>query len=276
MIPALSRRPRVIDVAPDVRQEQGPAWPARPQAVAVVAHWSHDRHVSRSVEVLLQELMAAGYTCALVSTSAAPTRLTFREASLSRSVSVFRRPNIGYDFGSWASFLHTHPQIRTADRVLLANDSLLGPFGSLAPILQGFEDCPADIWGLTSTTQDWPHLQSHFVGYKDAALDTPAMRAFWRDVRIERSKRALILRYEIGLTRFAQKGRLLLAAHFPWYWVTAYGQNPTSAGWRRLLGYGFPFVKRELVLRPPPEVVDAGDVAAVVHNRWQENVHDWV
>ena len=39
---------------------------------------------------------------------------------------------------------------------------------------------------------------------------------------------------------------------------------------------GFPFVKRELVLRPPDEVADVGDVPGVVRDLYGVDVMEWV
>lgn len=270
------RRRRVVDVAGELHHEQGPSFDADTDRVAVVVHWSDVPPVSRSAQTLLKEFLIAGYRTVLVSTATCAQSLEFSDSELGAQVSVFRRPNTGYDFGSWAAFLHAFPAVRRAPRVLLANDSLVGPFESIQVILADFDRCPTDIWGITGTTQDTAHLQSHFVGYKDGVLAEPALRRFWDGVRVERSKRDLILRYEIGLSRLAFAEGYLLAAHFPWNWVTSLGQNPTSAGWRRLILQGFPFVKRELVLRPPPEVPDAADVPAVVRERWGQNVLEWV
>lgn len=272
----LPLRPRVVRIAPEMDHESGPAIDVSAKHVAVVAHWSEDQRLSRSVQTLLSEFRDAGFHCALVSTSSATGRLVFDQPGLDGEVTVLRRSNVGYDFGSWAAFLHAFPDVRRARRVLLANDSLVGPFESLGGILADFDRCPADIWGLVGTTQDAPHLQSHFVGYRDGALASPVLASFWDHIRVEPTKRDLIKRYEIGLTRLAVREGYVTVAHFPWHWVTSRGQNPTSLAWHRLVEEGFPFVKRELVLRPPPEVLDAQDIERVVRERWGQDVYEWV
>lgn len=272
----LTLRPRVTRVSPGLVRESGPPPDASADRMAVVAHWSDRPKLSRSVQTLLSELTEARFSCVLVSTSTADGRLLFSDPDLADSTTVLRRPNVGYDFGSWSTFLHAFPQVRHASRVLLVNDSLVGPFDSLGDILDSFDRCPTDIWGLVGTTQDAPHLQSHFVGYRNGVLASPVLTRFWEDVRVERTKRNLIRRYEIGLSKLAVEEGFVTVAHFPWHWFTARGQNPTSLGWRRLIDAGFPFVKRELVLRPPPEVLDATDIAAVVQHRWGQNVYEWV
>ncbi len=263
-------------VAPELRHESGPRVDVSAERIAVVAHWSDGQRLSRSVQTLLSELLDAGFSSALVSSSEAHGPLLFDQRGLAGEVTVLRRPNVGYDFGSWAAFLQAYPEVRHAPRVLLANDSLVGPFESLGAILAAFNRCPADIWGLVGTTQDAPHLQSHFVGYRDGVLASPVLAAFWDDIRVEPTKRQLVRRYEIGLSQLAAREGYVAVAHFPWHWVTSRGQNPTSLAWHRLIEVGFPFVKRELVLRPPPEVADAAQIERVVRERWGQNVYDWV
>lgn len=270
------RRPRVLAVAPQLRHESGPSFDAASQQVAVVAHWSQRPELSRSVQTLLAEFIEAGYTCALVSSAETTGPLQFTDGRLAESVTVLRRPNVGYDFGSWAAFLAAFEPVRRAPRVILANDSLVGPFDTIAPILAGFDSSGADIWGVTSSDQDCPHLQSYMIGYTDGVLASPALQDFWRGIRVQRTKKGLIRAYEQGLSRVISRNGLSAGAYFPWQSVAQQGQNPTTLGWRRLILSGFPFVKRELVLHPPPELSDAGDVAAVVRQTWGEDVYAWV
>jgi hypothetical protein len=76
--------------------------------------------------------------------------------------------------------------------------------------------------------------------------------------------------------RVLRRAGMRLGVGFPWQDVVVQGGNPTSAGWRRLLLRGFPWIKREIVLRPPPEVPDGDDVAAVVRQLFDEDVTTWV
>lgn len=195
-----SRRPLVVDAAGQLQLEQGRPIRSDSGSVAVVVHWSDRPAVSRSAQTLLREFLDAGYATAFVSAATCDEPLQFSDRDLVDGIAVYRRPNVGYDFGSWASFLAQFPATREASRVILANDSLLGPFASIRPVLDAFDACPTDIWGITGTTQDAAHVQSHMVGYKDGVLTEPALRRFWRGIRVESSKRDLILRYEIGLS----------------------------------------------------------------------------
>lgn len=270
---SLLKRPRVVRVAAQLRHEQGPRFDDGADRIAVVAHYSNEPRVSRSTRELLGQLSSSGYTCALVSAADCPQPLQFGGPA---PVAVYRRPNIGYDFGSWSAFMHAFPRMRGAGRVLLANDSLVGPFESLEPMLQDFDTCGTDIWGVTGSTQDAPHLQSYMLGFSDGVLDGDVLRRFWDGVRVQPTKRKLVVAYELGLSRLAHRRGLSTSAHFPWRTATSRGQNPTSQGWRRLILCGFPFVKRELVLHAPPEVPDASDIPRVVRDRWGQDVYEWV
>ncbi len=68
-------------------------------------------------------LVDAGYLVVVVSTAEVPEPLDWSSDRPER-LTVLRRPNLGYDFGSWATAIDRYPQVVEADRVLLLNDSL--------------------------------------------------------------------------------------------------------------------------------------------------------
>lgn len=186
------------------------------------------------------------------------------------------RPNVGYDFGTWAATLHRFPAIAEAEYVLQVNDSLVGPFIPLTEVIAHFEQAATPLWGLVDSTQHYPHLQSFFVGYKAGVLTHPALRHFWRDIRVEKDKWTLISRCEIGLTRLIDDVGLPYTVMYPWQQVVMHNQNPSVFGWRRLLDRGFPFVKREIITRPPEDVRDANDAATEIQRRFGQAVDAWL
>lgn len=272
----MTRRPLVLARSGRLRWEMGPVREPdyRSERIAVVAHWSDRPQVSRSVHELAAQLVDNGYDVIVSSAAECPQELIWPD--LPDGVSVYRRDNIGYDFGSWAHALATWPGIRDTGTTIMVNDSLVGPFAPLRPVLDRLDGDDHPVWGLVSTTQDTAHLQSHFMAYRDGILNHPKLRRFWSGVRVEPTKRDLILRYEIGLGRLLRRSGIGYGAGFDWERVVPPGANPTSQGWRRLMLMGFPFVKRELVLRPPDEVADVGDVPGVVRDLYGVDVMEWV
>ncbi len=252
----------MLDVAPGLVHESGPARAASwaPERVAVMAHWSVDPEPSRSVVTMLRELDAGGFDTVLVSAAEASGAIgrvcswAPGAPSMPENTTVLRRANVGYDFGSWAAVL--------AARVLLVNDSLIGPFASLAPVLADFESCDAAVWGLSGSLQHRPHMQSFFMGYRDGMLDAPALRAFWSDIRVERRK-AKIVRYdELGLSEaFDEAGIVWRTMFEP---VPGGPQNPTIEDWPGMLRAGFPFVKAEALVAPTTWVAEWLPAGAIV------------
>ena len=96
---------------------------------------------------------------------------------------MLRKPNVGYDFGSWSVALQLIPEIASADRTLLVNDSMIGPFTPLEPILAKFDSTAADVWALTDTKQFGHHLQSYFLGFCNGVLAERPLGAFWGNIR---------------------------------------------------------------------------------------------
>jgi hypothetical protein len=243
-------RPRVLDVAPGLIHESGPAhdrsW--APERAAIMAHWSTDPVPSRSVVAILHALDSEGYQTLLVS-AADVLGLVGRTCTwapgqprLPETTTVLRRANVGYDFGSWAAVLDAFPGVRRAARVVLVNDSLIGPLASLAPVLSDFEGGRDPVWGLSGSGQYRPHMQSFFTGYRDGILDHPALRAFWSGIRVE-SRKAKTVRYdELGLSEVVETAGIRWRTQFEPH--PGGSPNPTIGEWERLLDAGFPFIKR--------------------------------
>ncbi len=274
---SLQRRPRVLRVAErpafEAGERRGRDFTA--DKVVFLAHWADQPRVTRSVSTLVEQFVDHGYAVLMSSSAVCRSPLEWPQG-LPPGVTVYRRPNLGYDFGSWAAVMDLHPAALAAEHALVVNDSLVGPFAPLTAILTGFEECGTDVWGLIDTHQDEPHLQSHWIGYHGGRLAEPPLREFWSDIRIEPTKRAIIQRYEMGQTRnFAALG-YSVSVQFPFSLVVQPGQNPTSIGWRRLLSFGFPFVKREIAMRPPPEVPDGFAVPEVIAERFDTDVREWL
>lgn len=240
----------------------------------MVAQWSAQPRLSRSLCRLVEELRAADFDVVLVSACEDERPLDWPTGRPDR-VQVIRKDNIGYDFGSWSLALQMRPRIALADHVLLTNDSMVGPFRPLGPLLTQFIATQADVWGLTDSTQFGRHLQSYFLGFRHGALTAPVLTRFWAGLRIEPSKADLIQRAEVGLSRILQREGYSLKAAFPYQRIAPDGENPTIRQWERLLDRGFPFVKRE-VIRSPEVAAEGERAPEVILNRFGERVEEWL
>ena len=243
--------------------------------VAVLAHWSRHPRVTLSVETLVHELQAADYHVVVSSTCASPDALQWGDRVDPGRLVVIRRPNVGYDFGSWSIGLELAPAAATADRTILLNDSMAGPFTSLAPLLEAFDATPVDVWGLTDTQQFGSHLQSYFLGFRDGVLAERPLARFWAGIVHDDDKQQVILRNELGFSRLLRAEGFAHTPAFPHERLVGPGQNPVIKGWRRLLELGFPFVKRE-ILRDPSVAPGGRSVPDALRRRFGVEVADWV
>jgi lipopolysaccharide biosynthesis protein len=258
-----------------VRVERGAPELAEAPRVAVLAHWSRRPQLSRSASTLVQQLQLHGYRVVVVSGCESPKPLAFGEDVDVDGLVVLRKPNVGYDFGSWTVGLQLCPGAEAAERTLLVNDSMAGPFADLGPLLEAFDRAPVDVWGLTDTQQFGSHLQSYFLGFREGVLAERPLRRFWADIRHHTDKQQIIFDNEIGLSHLLRLEGYVQAPNFPHERVVPPGQNPVIKGWRRLLDLGLPFLKRE-ILRAP-EVAPAGHTApSVLAHRFGVDVRAWV
>jgi hypothetical protein len=246
----------------------------RTSRVAVVASYAIEPPASRSLIALITEFEAEGYTVVLVRASDTVHRPVWPDTSTISPI-VIAKPNIGYDFGSWATALAVFPEIASVQRVILANDSLLGPFAPLSTMIADFEQSSSDVWGATDTTEYFPHLQSYLLGFTGGVLAHRAVRSFWRHIRVIADKDAIVVRYEIGLSRLLAREGFLSRPWFHHDRIVPEGGNPTTVGGSRLLAAGFPFVKR-ILIENPDVFPDAAVATAFVREQYGQDVADWV
>ncbi|MDQ2650507.1 MAG: glycoside hydrolase family 99-like domain-containing protein [Actinomycetota bacterium] len=265
---------RVRDaVAGAVQFEQGGPDVEVGNRVAVLAHWSPGEVVNPSTRAMVTQLADQGYRVVVSSASPARVRLDWGDVD-SDDLVVLRKPNIGYDFGSWSVALERLPTIADAEHVLFANDSLIGPFASIGPLLHAFETSEADAWGATASTELGLHLQSYFFGMSGEVLRRPEIQRFWDQVAVHPTKDAVVEHYELGLSRLLLDGGGTIDA---WFELDRerYGDvNPTLQGWRRLLYRGFPFVKRAL-LEWFSGAPDREELRAAVLARFGADLDEW-
>lgn len=240
--------------------------------VAIIAHYSTVPQASRSVEALVQSLHGAGFATVLVSTSEVQEPLRFNEGA--RPGLVVRRPNVAYDFGSWAWAITTQPELRPR-RTLLLNDSLAGPFADAAPLFREFKMSLADVWGLIGSGQFQWHLQSYCVGYAPGVLGDRAIRKFWRDVRPLPTKQDVIMTYELGQTAMLLSEGFTVDVVVPPGLLIGKELNPAILAWRQLLDIGIPFVKKELI-RDPSVAPDAADIPGEIARRYGVDLKEWL
>lgn len=258
-----------------VRVEHGSPDDVTGPRVALLAHWARRHQVTRSVNTLVRELQTNGYQVVVASGCESPHGLHWGPEVDGDALVVLRKPNVGYDFGSWSIALEMVPAAVTAERVLVLNDSMAGPFSSLAPLLADFDASPADVWALTDTQQFGSHLQSYCLGFRGGVLADRPLERFWSRIRHETDKDRIILDNELGLSRLLRAEGYVLQPAFPHEKVVPTGQNPVIKGWRRLLDLGFPFVKRE-ILRDPSVAPAGRSVRPLLHRRFGIDVADWV
>lgn len=289
-----------FDTAPRIRAESPgtEAGDSPGPRVAVFCHFDAKGRIWRHTRQFIESLREAGLDIVFV-TNGPTLAPEDRSWILARSWRVIERRNIGYDFGAWRDGIAACGLPR-ADTTLLviANDSVYGPFQPVADLLARMDFGEADVWGVTDSWQHRYHLQTYLVAFGRRALHDQAFGRFWRAVPNRRSKRGVVLGSEVGLTQSLMAAGLRCRALWP-YAELLHGLrrvaaaeeemggaaapqgavpasranirrilavaarqvplNPTADLWRVLLESGCPFLKRELLRDNPSRVPDVAE-----------------
>ena len=110
---------------------------------------------------------------------------------------LHEKANDGHDF---ASYRHGLRQCGPdADQVILTNDSVVFPYDPQR-IFETMSSRGADFWGLTPGYGFSHHIQSYFLVFERAALDSRAFHEFWSGVEDLTARQDVIVRGEVALS----------------------------------------------------------------------------
>jgi hypothetical protein len=218
----------------------------RPEALSGAAAWA-----------------AAGVPTLVVAARDAWASKTLHVDALPDGVAVVRRPNVGYDFGSWGAALTAYPEIASKPLVVLTNDSLAGPYAPLDDLVARIEASPADVWAATDNHYPQVHLQSYLLAFRGGVLAHEPLRGFFAGVRAQDTKKAVVQTYEFGLSEVARANGLTTDVGWSKDALGIASSDDSALGaWARMLAAGFPFVKR--ILLEERRFADQRETVAVV------------
>lgn len=160
---------------------------------------------------------AAGFYVIYVLASDTPDTLTGMFGDADR---IIVRENSGYDFGSWATvFQLCQTEFLGAKEVIFANDSIIGPIGSIDILLNKINNSIADMWAITDSQDTKYHFQSYFWGVKKQAKQfIPVLDAFFFYRHgLPKNKDEAIKNYELEAFGFFKEQGLKIDILFPEY-----------------------------------------------------------
>ena len=170
----------------------------------VMAHFDVDGVLRPHARRTIDEYARAADQVVVVSTSGV------EESSLDRlgpNVRFITRPNFGYDFYSYKWGLDSVGEYADFDRILITNDSFVGPTVPIDVILDSDACKSVDVMGMTVSKGVAPHAQSFFITVNGFVARSTAFRRFWKDMVPLSDRMKVILNYEIGFSaRLVESG----------------------------------------------------------------------
>ena len=234
--------------------------------LCLFAHYDAFGRIDPYVEDYASALTRMGFDLIFISTSPFLVK-TDLERMRRRCRVVIHRDNRGLDFASWKAAMDVVTDVWEYDRVLLTNDSIIGPFRDLAPAFERMEKADALMCGLNESFELAYHLQSFFLYLKKPLFAKPAFKEFWKRVVPLNDRLKLVSEYEVGFSQtMRNSGEGLFAAYpFPeilqrakelgnrFQYHALIGEialNSTLHMWDILLrDFEYPFIKRDIFLK---------------------------
>jgi lipopolysaccharide biosynthesis protein len=234
--------------------------------VCLFAHFDRDDRVDEYVLRYLNAIKELQFSIIFISTANLPNTETARVRGLCDDIIL--RQNTGLDFGSWSEGFARYAD-KISGRLLLANDSVYGPIGSLAAAFERLTAQAADFYGFVESIEREPHLQSWFLLFEPQVVRHSEFVAILRQPFSAMTKRQVIENGEVNLpqrlrrrgfkyaTLYSTRCSGLAARYLP--------ANPTQFLWRELLvREQIPFLKVELLRDNPFSLEDSQTILSAV------------
>ena len=131
---------------------------------------------------------------------------------------IYFRKNIGFDAGGFKDALCSligWETVMEYDELVLANDSMFGPFCPMKDIFLNMDERQVDFWGLTKNgpyqkagvDAFQEHIQTFFLVIRSRMLHSDTFREYWEKMPYFESFNKTIREYELQITPyFASQG----------------------------------------------------------------------
>lgn len=241
-----------------------PVKPVQPHLggeVCLFVTFSNKPILKSHVEEHIEHLLAIGIQVVLIINTPNPDTRVVIETSLTKQLAgVYVRENVGFDFAAWAHLLHLIPNRSDWKRLLLINDSLVGPFGgeNFHKMIKRVRNSSSDFLGLTQNLYPQWHLQSFFLVFNSSTLQHPFFSNYFARIVSLSSKEDVINVYETKFSQALVDNGLRFEVLFPPAPGLPKFFNDTIKQWEQLLDAGFPYVKASVIreLRGNPRLLN--------------------
>lgn len=228
---------------------------ANQRRVCLFAQYHPRQRIRPPLLHYLAALRSCGYEMFVACSGEAPPPEADRVALEAVGATMFHRANAGLDFGAWQHLIR-QGCADGADRVLLANDSVFGPFHPLDPVINRMEAGGNDVWGLIESRQRTWHLQSWFLQFTGDAFRHETILALFDQPFERMDKDAVIERGELALGDALRETGMRCDALVKHRDGTRSARHHTlnmmHLDWaHNLLALGMPFIKSELLRLNP-------------------------
>ncbi len=245
---------------------------ANQRRVCLFAHYHPRQRIRPPLLSYLAALQSCGYQTYVACSGDGEPPEDERAALEATGASLLRRPNAGLDFGAWQHLVR-QGCADGADRVLLANDSVFGPFQPLDAVIDRMEAAGNDVWGLIESRQRTWHLQSWFLHFTGEAFRHEQICRFFAQPFERMDKDAVIEHGELGLGDLLRSAGLrcdaLIKHRHGTFSARRHTLNMMHLDWaHNMVALGMPFIKVELLRLNPMRLAWTHEWDAVLRERF--------
>ena len=247
---------------------RGGEWIRSAARVCFFAHFDREAKARESTLHYLREIREAGFAIVVISTCERMEDAERARLEAACDDLIFRE-NTLLDWGSWAFALKKYDDVRPAEFMLFANDSVFGPLEPLRDFITELTRVPADFYGAVGSLEIALHVQSWFMLVRPSLYDDEIFRKGFVEIDPTFTKQQIIEAHEVGVSnRFLTDPRYRVAMAYDPRDYAIQRRTPFNASqllWREMMEDGrVPFVKKEVLRDNPNRVGSVNDWQALI------------
>ena len=162
--------------------------------VCLFSSYNFSDKVEEYVYYYLQELQKSGFAIVFITTSELQENCVSRLSEY--AFIIAERENKCPDFGSWKAGLILLDWGKKLDNILMANDSVFGPFFNLGNIIASMKK-RYDVWGMTDSYEIDYHIQSYFLYFNKTVVDSDTLSRFGKILICRHRKMKLFINMKL-------------------------------------------------------------------------------
>jgi len=180
--------------------------------LCLLSHFDINNTIEKYVVYMIKELYKLKYDIVFISTAENMKNRELKKISSFIKIAIIKK-NVGYDFVSWKTGLHSIGNYKHYKQIIHLNDSIFFPLYNPKTMFNKMKNEKVDFWGLSDSYYLNYHIQSFFWVFNKKIIKSKFYNTFWNKCTDLKDKGKIIKNYEMSFTNQVLENNYKVSAY---------------------------------------------------------------